>query len=262
MRGGGVGGDDRGYDDRGYDGLGGDGSGSGGEADFWTPDVHWSSPGSSYRPGALGELVAPTTQLPRPRPPRRGRSWFALFVGVAATIALAGIGVVVLDLDRRVSATGDGDVVRLPVEVAGQNPFTPPLGRDQPPAHPVGFLDGDPPAGTSAGGGPRLVPADVPGRYAGNRDSAECGKELLVDYLDSNAVVAAAWTQTLGVEAAGFGAYADTLTPAVLRFDTLVTDHTFADGVAVPSVAVLQAGTAVLVDDRGLPVTRCFPATR
>ncbi|GAP52775.1 serine/threonine protein kinase [Streptomyces azureus] len=43
----------------------------------------------------------------------------------------------------------------------------------------------------------------------------------------------------------------------MLRADTGVTNHGFRAGRAAVLQAVLQAGTAVLVDDRGVPRVRC-----
>jgi hypothetical protein len=42
-----------------------------------------------------------------------------------------------------------------------------------------------------------------------------------------------------------------------LRVDTRVTNHGFRNGRATPRQAVLQAGTAVLVDETGLPRVKC-----
>lgn len=47
------------------------------------------------------------------------------------------------------------------------------------------------------------------------------------------------------------------LTPVQLRMGTRVTNHGFRDGKVTAYQAVLQAGTAVLVDDRGVPRVRC-----
>ncbi|GHF01088.1 hypothetical protein GCM10018785_74850 [Streptomyces longispororuber] len=52
-------------------------------------------------------------------------------------------------------------------------------------------------------------------------------------------------------------AYLRGLTPVVPRADTRVTGHGCRDGRATGHQAVLQARTAVLVDDRGLPRVRC-----
>ena len=53
-------------------------------------------------------------------------------------------------------------------------------------------------------------------------------------------------------------AYLSRLTPLVLRTDTLVTNHGYVDGGADAFPSVLQAGTAVLVDDYGVPAVRCY----
>src|SRR5690606_26057357 len=47
------------------------------------------------------------------------------------------------------------------------------------------------------------------------------------------------------------------LTPVVLTTDTWVTNNAYRDGRATPYQAVLEAGTAVLVDDTGSPRTKC-----
>jgi hypothetical protein len=47
------------------------------------------------------------------------------------------------------------------------------------------------------------------------------------------------------------------LTPTVLQYDTRVTNHTFVGGRAVRLQSVLQAGTAVLVNQYGKLVARC-----
>ncbi|MCB1007055.1 MAG: hypothetical protein KDB35_22925, partial [Acidimicrobiales bacterium] len=60
-----------------------------------------------------------------------------------------------------------------------------------------------------------------------------------------------------GISPGGIGAFVATLTPVLLREDTRVTNHGFSDSVATPLQSVLQAGTAVLVDDRGVPRVRC-----
>lgn len=51
--------------------------------------------------------------------------------------------------------------------------------------------------------------------------------------------------------------YVAGLTPVRLRADVLVTAHGFAGDRAYPYRSVLQAGTAVLVDRRGVPRVRC-----
>jgi hypothetical protein len=62
----------------------------------------------------------------------------------------------------------------------------------------------------------------------------------------------------LGISTTQISTYVAGLTPVILRSDTLVTNHGFANGQATVIPAVLQAGTAVLIDDKGFPVTKCY----
>ncbi|MGX1564649.1 DUF6777 domain-containing protein, partial [Streptomyces sp. NPDC055509] len=59
------------------------------------------------------------------------------------------------------------------------------------------------------------------------------------------------------IEPSEVPAYLRSLTPVQLRMDTWVTNHGYKNGRPTQYQAVLQAGTAVLVDDRGVPRVRC-----
>ena len=48
------------------------------------------------------------------------------------------------------------------------------------------------------------------------------------------------------------------LTSVLLRSDTRVTNHGWKNGKITTIQVVLQAGTAVLVDEKGFPVVRCY----
>lgn len=63
------------------------------------------------------------------------------------------------------------------------------------------------------------------------------------------------WDQTLTDET--LGDYLRSLTPATLAADTLVTNHSYGNGVDT-HVSLLQAGTAVLVDAYGVPRAKCY----
>ncbi len=132
-----------------------------------------------------------------------------------------------------------------PVSHPGANPFTPPTGSDQPSV--------TPPPG-SAG----TFPGDTVGLFGGTRNAASCDKAQLVAFLKQDPAKAAAWASVVGIAVGDIEAFVATLTPAVLRSDTRVTNHGFVDGKATDIPAVLQAGTAVLVDPHGMPVTKCF----
>jgi hypothetical protein len=62
----------------------------------------------------------------------------------------------------------------------------------------------------------------------------------------------------LGIRQSDIPTYVATLTPLLLRADTRVTNHGFANGRATELQSVLQAGTAVLVDQFGVPRVRCY----
>ena len=68
---------------------------------------------------------------------------------------------------------------------------------------------------------------------------------------------AAAWAGVHEIEVDAIADYVSLLTPLVLTADTRVTNHGFIDGIAVPRQAVLQVGTAMLVDEFGVPRVRC-----
>ncbi|MDY7105850.1 MAG: DUF6777 domain-containing protein [Actinomycetota bacterium] len=103
-----------------------------------------------------------------------------------------------------------------------------------------------------------LVGAEA-GLYGGTKDNARCDADLLIDFLtnDRNSYKASAWAAAHDIDVDEIDDYIDGLTPMVLRQDLRVTNHGFRAGEATPFQAVLQAGTAVLVDDRGIPRVRC-----
>jgi hypothetical protein len=101
----------------------------------------------------------------------------------------------------------------------------------------------------------RTVSGDQIGLYGGTADRVVCDRQKMIDYLEHDAVKAAAWRAATGANDAR--AYALGLTPTFLTYDTLVTNHGFKNGSATSFQSVLQTGTAVLTDNRGLPRVRC-----
>jgi hypothetical protein len=97
-----------------------------------------------------------------------------------------------------------------------------------------------------------------PGLYGGSQDTEVCDVAALLDFLsdDENRDKAEAWAEVQGTTVEGIADYVATLTPMRLRFDTRVTNHGF-DGGPTAFQSVLQAGTAVLVDDTGVPRVKC-----
>ncbi|WP_106399198.1 DUF6777 domain-containing protein [Actinocorallia populi] len=101
------------------------------------------------------------------------------------------------------------------------------------------------------------VEGDAPGLYGGTRKAASCDKTALVEFLQAGAEKAEAWSGVLGITPGEIPGFVAGLTPAVLRVDTLVTNHGYREGTATALPAVLQAGVAVLVDRNGVPVVKC-----
>lgn len=97
----------------------------------------------------------------------------------------------------------------------------------------------------------------VPGLYGGSRQLHVCDPPKLVSYLKAHQDKAAAWAGVEGIESVGIGTFVAALTPVLLNSDTLVGNHGYLDGKALPHPTVLQAGTAVLVDATGTPRVQC-----
>ena len=103
----------------------------------------------------------------------------------------------------------------------------------------------------------RSVAGAWPGLYGGTRNASTCDRDQLVAFLEANPDKARAWAGVLGVRTADIETYVDGLTPVLLQRDTRVTNHGFRNGRATPTQSILQAGTAVLVDEYGVPRVKC-----
>jgi hypothetical protein len=115
-----------------------------------------------------------------------------------------------------------------------------------------------PAAATSTGGNVAQYSGDLPGLYGGTRNVSSCDAEKMVVFLEQNPDKGRAWAGALGIPTTEIRTAVSALTPVVLRTDTWVTNHGYVDGVANEIPAVLEAGTAVLVDKYGYPVVKCY----
>ncbi|MEU9206249.1 DUF6777 domain-containing protein [Streptomyces sp. NPDC048332] len=153
--------------------------------------------------------------------------------------------------------TADADEVMLqPAAAQGPDPFTPST------VEPAGAAPAAPrtaPPRTPAPGeeGPRTLPGSTPGLYGATRSVASCDVGQQIRLLAADPAREEAFAQAAGVDRAGVPEFLNALTPVVLRADTRVGNHGFRAGSATAFQSVLQAGTAVLVDGRGLPRVRC-----
>ncbi|WP_328393268.1 hypothetical protein OHS70_02820 [Streptomyces sp. NBC_00390] len=115
------------------------------------------------------------------------------------------------------------------------------------------------PVGTSRAGGPvlRTLSGSAPGLYSGTQEVGSCDVEKQVRFLDADKAKVRAFAKGAGIQETVVPAFLRGLTPVMLRADTRITAHVFRDGTAVAQQAVMQAGTAVLVDQYGAPRVRC-----
>jgi hypothetical protein len=173
----------------------------------------------------------------------------ALLVAVVVIVVLAGGSDDDGDAAQSVDATGE--VFLEPVSSSIDNPFAPSVGTDLP--------DVTPPPALASTNRQEFTGGTV-GLYGGTLDNASCDKDKLVSFLAQDPAKADAWARTLGIPSGieSIRDYVATLTSVVLRADTRVTNHGSTNGRATEIDAVLQAGTAVLVDKYGAPVVKCY----
>ncbi|MCD9624195.1 DUF6777 domain-containing protein [Rhabdothermincola salaria] len=115
----------------------------------------------------------------------------------------------------------------------------------------------------------RTVAGDERGLYGGSLDGGRCDAEEQITFLSANPAIAEAFVSALNrdptlrwsggtqVSTAQISSYIRELTPVTLVSDTRVTNYGYRDGRATPRQAVLQQGTAVMVDRYGVPRIKC-----
>ncbi|WP_228044171.1 DUF6777 domain-containing protein [Streptomyces ferrugineus] len=235
-------------------------------------------PPSSGRPtgppsGPLSGPSQPPSGPPSPPPsgggggaapgPEPHRPWWrsAPRIAVLTTVVVAAVVIAVV-LSRGDGGTGkSGEVFLQAADRTGPDPFTASTAKDSS-AAPV---TPSPPTGSEPSNAVRGVDGGAPGLYGGSRNVAACDVEKQITYLREVPAKNDAFASVSRVEPSDVPAYLRSLTPVQLRLDTRVTNHGYVDGAATSYQAVLQTGTAVLVDDRGEPRVRCAcgnPLTR
>lgn len=151
---------------------------------------------------------------------------------------------------------GAGDVLLVPAAAQGPDPFT---GSTAKPSGATPDVTGPPASPSSVGGGeaPHALPGSTPGLYGGTRSVSSCDVTQQIRLLAADPAREAAFAHAAGVARAAVPDFLRGLTPVVLRADTLVANHGFRAGSVTAFESVLQAGTSVMVDTRGLPRVRC-----
>lgn len=98
----------------------------------------------------------------------------------------------------------------------------------------------------------------TPGTYGAVVGGEVCDVGVLRNRLAGDEMLARVWGAPLGIAPSDVFAFLDTLTPVVLLADTAVTDHELRGERVAARQAVLERGSAVLVDGYGTPVVRCM----
>jgi hypothetical protein len=219
-------------------------------------------PGPPTTPPA-GFAVPPPGAMPPPGAPvapAEKKSKKSLLLGLLALLVVAGLvgGYLVFSGDDE---SAGGDIILEPIGQSITDDFAGDLDLQPTGSSIANILPGLPPLGSGIASLLSGLEADgdTPGLYGGTRDVGTCDVEQLVEFLtdEDNEDKAEAWADTLGIEVGDIEEFVGDLTPVRLRFDTRVTNHGFVDGGSNAFQSILESGTAVLVDDEGVPRVKC-----
>ena len=208
-------------------------------------------PPNATAPAPPAATAPPPSQVASPAKRGLGAGWIAaIAIGAVLVLVIVGAGAGFFFLRD----TDSSDVVTIQTEPLSTSvaPFTASVGIDTPVTPPPAPATASATAATT-----QVAPADTVGLYGGTLNQGTCDKAQLVAFLQENPDKAAAWAQAVGITAEAIPAFVAPLTPVLLRSDTLVTNHGFENGKLTTFPALLQAGTAVMVNDRGAPVVKC-----
>jgi hypothetical protein len=171
--------------------------------------------------------------------------------GIAAGVAI-GTVVASVVLGMRQHEIGRG-VVPLAVDVLGDTAMGP-------------NFAAAPAVQMSALGTGGEVAGDSEQLYGGTPGQSSCDRAAIAAFVAAaGSARSGAWTFAVSRDVpqpplTDIQRYITELTPVQLRADTRVTAHRFAGDQVLPVQATLQAGSAVLVDARGIPRVRCAGA--
>ncbi|MFD5519532.1 DUF6777 domain-containing protein [Streptomyces sp. NPDC127066] len=225
------------------DGAGGPGSGGTGGGG--------TGGGGSGPEGPGGGATGPGQPGGGPeRPWWRSAPRVALITGVVAAAVILGL---VFTNSGGGAKNAGSEVFAQPASKSGPDSFTESTANDssiesETPAAPASSAPANK-AGTYSG--------NAPGLYGGTRNVSSCDVEKQISALKTDPAKNKAFASVEGIQPNAVPAYLRSLTPVQLRLDTRVTNHGYRNGAPTSYQAVLQAGTAVLVDSRGVPRVRC-----
>ena len=189
--------------------------------------------------------VRSRTQWPNITQPQF-KGWFAA-LGIASCVAAVAI---------TLGGCGAGDIKKREpvyletVNTAGESPWTSPLTTTRLSADSASL-----PPGVHTLDVTRVVSGDQAGLYGGQADVAVCDRDRMVTSLDEDPAKTAAFREVTG--ASDIREFSNTLSPVVLTKDARVTNYGYKNGTAYSYQSVLERGTAVFIDQHGVPRVRC-----
>ncbi|MCB1262346.1 MAG: hypothetical protein KDB33_18450, partial [Acidimicrobiales bacterium] len=234
-------------------------------------------PGQPY-PGQPGQPYPGQPGQPYPGQPGGGGSssrvaWIVAGTVIVVALIAAGVVLVVTRKDETPVASG-GEIFLEAADDVGADPFAADLigtavdaSRA---ASPVGTATTA--ATPTSAGAPAPTPSisgGARGLYGGTLNMAVCDPEQQATWLETHPEAASAFVRALNadptlrwsggrqVQVAEIRDYLRELTPVSLTGDTRVTNHGLVNGQPTARQAVLQAGTAVMVDQYGVPRVKC-----
>ena len=187
-------------------------------------------------------------------PPQRNIPWWqSRGFRLALSVILLATAAIVFFVGRGAGTASAKEVFLQGNDAPGTNNFTPSIAAPQPAAGPNATTVPSP-----SSGGLITAKGDAPGLYAGTRNVPSCNGPALSSALERDPAKGRPWADAVKIQPNEIKPFVATLTSALLRVDTRVTEYQLRGGEAVPRQTVLQAGTAVMLDRTGFPRVRCL----
>ena len=175
---------------------------------------------------------------------------FVILAVVAALIGgVIGLGTALFNTSPQVARAAS--VYEAPIGAVGPDAFSPSFATGQLPESYEFTLESGEVAASS-----ESLYVQPRGTYGGPGSNV-CDTAGMKAFFERNPDRAAAWARIQGIAFAEIGSFIDSLNTAYLAQNVKLTMYGFKNGQEYGYEAIIAAGTAVLVDDQGLPRVRC-----
>ncbi|MFE3495330.1 DUF6777 domain-containing protein [Streptomyces sp. NPDC059175] len=234
------------------------------------PSGPLSGPDSATPPPPPGPPSGPTSSGGGTTPPGRGPAgpsdgdrgggpWWRSVPKVAllTAVIVAAVAVSLVLTRPGGGSQAGGEIFLQSASKTGPSPFTDSAVRGPAESQPPAALPPSTNTAPTAANVTRGVDGSTPGLYGGTEQRGSCDTAKMISSLRAEPAKNRAFASVLRIAPTSVPSYLGSLTSVSLRMDTRVTYNGYENGAAEPHQAVLQAGTAVLVDDRGVPRVRC-----